>query len=487
MIVFMAIELNEWPDGNGDDDHGRDQEGPTGMKARDEQALKNGATHKVVRSDSYNKVENHSSYHASFVDAHNTAAVLNRNRSSESKNAGIKFQVKKVSASSKESAPMLNFVGKDKVEEAVQCLASGGSLPYTKEDGKPNHNLMGAAWAALHGGYRGNKYQGADKAEAVSKLKKLYKSEGMDAPAESHADEGGCFLEAALPKSASHSALQDKVSKAINDNIKIGVDMDCDDDGDEDAKQGKYAYVMDMFPGAAVYSMDGKLFQVAYTVDRDDDVHLGAPSSVEQAYVDKEKGGAANEADKGVPMCAKCGGKCPACAKAMAKDESFAESCYAPMEFVESATETSSNGYKVTVIKPGWSKNGRFYSEAMLKKCHGIFEGAKMFADHQTDKESREKPEGSVHNWVASLKNVQAESDGTVTGIAVPIDPAFKTKLETLKTEGLLGQMGISIRALGESKDGEAAGKKGKIVESLVRARSVDFVTFAAAGGGVQA
>lgn len=49
-------------------------------------------------------------------------------------------------------------------------------------DGKPNHTLMGAAWAALHGGYRGNKYEGPNATEALSKLKKLYASENMPLP-----------------------------------------------------------------------------------------------------------------------------------------------------------------------------------------------------------------------------------------------------------------------------------------------------------------
>jgi hypothetical protein len=62
---------------------------------------------------------------------------------------------------------------------------SGDHLPYTGDDGKPDHRLMGAAWAALHGGYRGNKYEGPNKAEAISKLTALYKSEGMDTPGSS--------------------------------------------------------------------------------------------------------------------------------------------------------------------------------------------------------------------------------------------------------------------------------------------------------------
>lgn len=48
--------------------------------------------------------------------------------------------------------------------------------------GDVDHGLMGAAWAALHEGYRGNKYEGEGKAGALKKLTSLYKSEKMDIP-----------------------------------------------------------------------------------------------------------------------------------------------------------------------------------------------------------------------------------------------------------------------------------------------------------------
>ena len=51
-----------------------------------------------------------------------------------------------------------------------------------KVNGKPDHRLMGGAWAALHGGYRGNKYEGPGKAAALAKLRALYKSEDMPLP-----------------------------------------------------------------------------------------------------------------------------------------------------------------------------------------------------------------------------------------------------------------------------------------------------------------
>ena len=68
---------------------------------------------------------------------------------------------------------------------AIRYLVPDGKhLPVTGEDGKPDHHLMGAAWAALHGGYRGNKYEGPDKEKAIAALRALYKSEGMELPGE---------------------------------------------------------------------------------------------------------------------------------------------------------------------------------------------------------------------------------------------------------------------------------------------------------------
>lgn len=53
-----------------------------------------------------------------------------------------------------------------------------------KRGGTPDHRLMGAAWAALHGGYRGNAYEGPGKQEALTKLKRLYAQEKMPMPSE---------------------------------------------------------------------------------------------------------------------------------------------------------------------------------------------------------------------------------------------------------------------------------------------------------------
>jgi hypothetical protein len=45
--------------------------------------------------------------------------------------------------------------------------------------------------------------------------------------------------------------------------------------------------------------------------------------------------------------------------------------------------------------------------------------------------------------------------------------------------------IGVSIRAMGSAKQGEAEGRKGAIIEAITAGRSVDFVTMAGAGGAV--
>lgn len=70
---------------------------------------------------------------------------------------------------------------------------SGKHLP-TKKGGKRDRRLMGAAWAALHGGYRGKKYAGSGKQAAIGKLKKMYEAEGMDTPSERAIEDFEAFM-----------------------------------------------------------------------------------------------------------------------------------------------------------------------------------------------------------------------------------------------------------------------------------------------------
>lgn len=385
----------------------------------------------------------------------------------------------------------LQFISDRHIQEAVKFLAGKGHLPYTDAAGKPNHRLMGAAWAALHGGYRGNKYEGADKGKALAKLKAVYKSEKMTLPSESFSLAGEFFQES-LAKSDSFDSIRCAVMDAINAKIKAGTDMDGDDDGPEDAGQcdscgcvcgqqygcsccgncsctsPKSAWCMDLFPEQVVYSMDGKMMQCDYTMDAQGDVQLSDPIEVETSYTPVEDAGASDGADGAT--------------------ESFRVLACSAIPFEESAYDAATGKLTMTVIKPGLNKSkARYYPAATLKRDYGVFENAKMFADHQTEKDSKERPEGSVNNWVAQISKVWPESDGTIKAQATVIDPPFKAKLDSLNKAGLLHEMGVSIRAIGEASEQEREGATTNVVESLIAARSVDFVTYAGAGGQIEA
>lgn len=73
---------------------------------------------------------------------------------------------------------------------AIRYLVPPDHLPVSGEDGKPDHRLMAAAHAALFSNYRGQPYNGPDKEGAKSRLRALYKSEGMEWPGNEQKAEG---------------------------------------------------------------------------------------------------------------------------------------------------------------------------------------------------------------------------------------------------------------------------------------------------------
>jgi hypothetical protein len=273
------------------------------------------------------------------------------------------------------------------------------------------------------------------------------------------------IAEGAFVASDSHDGLRSKLSSALDGKVQAGHDMGGAGDQSKDRSNSSYPmhYVQAVHDKHVIYGMNGKNFAHKYEKDGEGDPQLkGNPQEVEHSFTPITK-----------------------------TKESFAESTqFDTQGEVKAELLCESFGDKgeinFTVIKPGWSKNNRYYPADLLKSRANIFEGAKMFVNHATDKEVDARPEGDLNNWVANVTKVWAESDGTVKATAKVIDPAFKAKLALLGESKMLGTMGVSIRAFGASQIGEAEGRKGKIIESLLAAKSVDFVTFAGAGGEVE-
>ena len=91
------------------------------------------------------------------------------------------------------------------------------ALRVKDENGKPDHRLLGAAWAALHSGYRGNKYEGPDKAKAIAALKKIYDAEEMVTPSEETSKEGDSDMTVNLQEHATLKARALGLSKALKE------------------------------------------------------------------------------------------------------------------------------------------------------------------------------------------------------------------------------------------------------------------------------
>jgi hypothetical protein len=154
----------------------------------------------------------------------------------------------------------------------------------------------------------------------------------------------------------------------------------------------------------------------------------------------------------------------------------------------EKAFDGEKGEVTLTVIKPGFNTSKtRFYPAETLRRDAQVFDGVKMFADHQTEAAEAEQPEDSVNRWVGQVKKVWAEDDGTIKATAAVIDKPFKDKLVELSKHGLLSEMGNSIRALGEGVKAKVEDIQTTVVERLLKGRSVDFVTYPGAGGQVEA
>ncbi len=108
----------------------------------------------------------------------------------------------------------------------------------------------------------------------------------------------------------------------------------------------------------------------------------------------------------------------------------------------------------VRIIKAGFNiSRSRYYPAEVLERDYRVFEGLKMFANHATEEEVRRRPEGDVWNWVGNIKQVHYNREAqAIDGTAAIIDDGFARRLENLSQHGLLHEMGLSIRAMGEGE-----------------------------------
>jgi hypothetical protein len=144
------------------------------------------------------------------------------------------------------------------------------------------------------------------------------------------------------------------------------------------------------------------------------------------------------------------------------------------------ATTDRPSRRKVTIIKAGWGSSG-YYSRPMLERDGPkVFPiGTHMFLDHPGRQEESDRPERSVKDLAAVISSTpRMEGDELVA--EADVFAVWQPVIDSIATD-----IGLSIRALGETEPGSAEGRDGPLVTALTEGISVDFVTRAGAGGKV--
>lgn len=150
---------------------------------------------------------------------------------------------------------------------------------------------------------------------------------------------------------------------------------------------------------------------------------------------------------------------------------------------VEAASDGSTA--KIKVIEPGQGSNGYYPSDVLRRDIPALaVDGMKMFWNHPTVRESKERPERDLRDVAAVLKgNAYWDTDGPSGPGVYAEAKVFSEYRDAIKELG--SHVGVSIRGGGKVADKTIDGHKRKVVESIDQLASIDFVTEPGAGGRV--
>jgi len=139
----------------------------------------------------------------------------------------------------------------------------------------------------------------------------------------------------------------------------------------------------------------------------------------------------------------------------------------------------------VKLIAPGWGSSGYYPAEVLERDGPTVFKtGTKMYWNHPTMTEEAERPEGDLNALAAELVSPARWDAQGPKGPGLYADAKVFGPYQESVNE-LAPHIGVSIRAAGRAAPGEAEGRKGTVIQQIVAAKSVDFVTEPGAGGRI--
>lgn len=165
----------------------------------------------------------------------------------------------------------------------------------------------------------------------------------------------------------------------------------------------------------------------------------------------------------------------------MTDEKQMMESAPAPLL---EATPGEDGSIPVLIITPGWGSSGYYSPEVLERAAPRYAAGTQMFWDHPTRSDEQERPERSLRDLAATLSEAgHWEANG-------PRGPGIYSRMKVFPqfaeaVKALAPNIGLSHYAWGPSKEGEAEGRRGPIIEDITGVRSVDFVTLPGRGGAI--
>lgn len=231
-----------------------------------------------------------------------------------------------------------------------------------------------------------------------------------------------------------------------------------------------YCWLRDVYDADCIFEMQSgggyddiaaHLYRVGYTIGADGSATLGDPTEVrvETQYVPVGQAATATESEQ-VELN---GDLVPLIEKAVRRDGTV----------------------PIVVATPGWGSSGYYSAEVLKRDGPKVFtKGLQSYFDHPSLEEEASRPERSVRDLLGVLESDARWQDEGQAGPGLYADlKVFPQHTDSL--EAMAPHVGMSLRADGIAPYGEAEGKKGRVVESLVAARSVDCVTAAGRGGAI--
>lgn len=224
----------------------------------------------------------------------------------------------------------------------------------------------------------------------------------------------------------------------------------------------RMAWALDVFDGYIMVKAGEKVFRVDYT-DAEESITFADPPwpVYTLRYVPAEEAGDVSEATEAA--------------------DAVHEAIRLTVQLAEAAHDQAGLYPGSVIVVEGLSANHNEYTRAALESGIAVFEGAKLVADHELEEGDTARPEGSIHDVIGKVTNVQlGERDGQTVLLGDVFISESETKIRTKVAEGILGD--LSIRAWGVGTRGE---DDRFVVESFQPHpyTNIAMVTVGAAGG----